>query len=88
MPQVAKRIIDFILSYFFQNVKIRSRASILFLSRLYMLPRYAVLRIRDVYPGSDFFHPGSRIRKVSIPDPGSSSKNFSILTSKKPKNGF
>ncbi len=29
----------------------------------------AVLRIRDVYPGSDFFP--SRIRTVSIPDPGS-----------------
>jgi hypothetical protein len=22
------------------------------------------LRIRDVYPGSEFFHPGSRIKKV------------------------
>jgi hypothetical protein len=37
-----------------------------------------VLRIRDVYPGS-------RIRTVSIPDPGSSSKNLSILTPKKAK---
>jgi hypothetical protein len=50
----------------------------------------AVLRIRDVYPGSDFFpssiqDPGSRIRTVSIPDPGSSSKNLSILTPKKAK---
>jgi hypothetical protein len=32
-----------------------------------------------------FFHPGSRIRIVSIPDPGSASKNLIILT---PKNGF
>jgi hypothetical protein len=54
-----------------------------------------VLRIRDVYPGSDFFpsripdpnclHPGSRIRTVSIPDPGSPSKNLSYLTPKKAK---
>ncbi len=43
----------------------------------------SVLRIRDVYPGSDFFP--SRIRTVSIPDPGSSSKNLSILTPKKSK---
>ncbi len=43
----------------------------------------AVLRIRDVYPGSDFFP--SRIRTVSIPDPGSSSKNLSILTPPKAK---
>jgi hypothetical protein len=32
-----------------------------------------------------FFHPGSRIRTVSIPDPGSASKNLSNLTQ---KNGF
>jgi hypothetical protein len=32
-------------------------------------------------PGSDFFP--SRIRTVSIPDPGSASKNLSILTQKK-----
>ncbi len=32
-------------------------------------------------PGSDFFP--CRIGPVSIPDPGSSSKNFSILTPKK-----
>ncbi len=41
----------------------------------------AVWRIRDVYIGS-------RIRLFSIPDPGSSSKNLSILTPKKAKNGF
>jgi hypothetical protein len=28
-----------------------------------------VLLIWDVYPGSEFFHPGSRVKKV--PDPGS-----------------
>jgi hypothetical protein len=37
----------------------------------------AVLRIQDVYPGS-------RIRVFSIMDPGSASKNLSMLT---PKNG-
>jgi hypothetical protein len=34
-------------------------------------------------PDPTFFHPGSRTRTVSIPDPGSSSKNLSILTPKK-----
>jgi hypothetical protein len=46
------------------------------------------LRIRDVYPGSDFFHPGSRIRTVSIPDPGSASNNLGILYILTQKNGF
>jgi hypothetical protein len=36
-------------------------------------------------PGSDFFHPGSRFRIFSIPNPGSASKRLSILTQ---KNGF
>jgi hypothetical protein len=36
-------------------------------------------------PDPTFFYPGSRIRTVSIPDPGSSSKNLSILTLKKSK---
>jgi len=51
--------------------------------RTYSYKRVAqlVLRIRDVYPGSDFFP--SRIRIVSILDPGSASKNLSILTKKK-----
>ncbi len=44
---------------------------------------FSVLGIRNVYPRSDFFP--SRIRIFSIPDPGSSSKNLSILTQ---KNGF
>ncbi len=39
-------------------------------------------------PDPTFFHPGSRIRIVSIPDPGSASKNLSILTPKKPKKWF
>jgi hypothetical protein len=42
---------------------------------------HTVLRIRDVYPGSDFFP--SRIRTVSTADPASTSKNLSILTPKK-----
>jgi hypothetical protein len=61
--------------------------------------RKSLLWIRDVYPESDFFpswipdpnclHPRSRILTVSIPDPGSASKNLSILTPKKTKtNGF
>jgi hypothetical protein len=29
---------------------------------------YPLLRIRDIYPGSEFFHPGSRVKK-KIPDP-------------------
>jgi hypothetical protein len=28
-----------------------------------------VLRIRDVYPGSDFFHPGSMVEKIPDLDP-------------------
>jgi hypothetical protein len=41
-------------------------------------------------PDPTFFHLESRIRTVSIPDPGSLSKNLSILTQKKAKqkNGF
>jgi hypothetical protein len=52
------------------------------------VPKQSVWRIRNVYPGS-------RIRTVSIPDPrsrvpdpGSSSKNLSILTPKKAKKWF
>jgi hypothetical protein len=33
-------------------------------------------------PDPTFFHPGSRIQIVSIPDPGSASKDLSILTQK------
>jgi hypothetical protein len=45
---------------------------------LVILSGDAVLRIRDVYPGSEFFP--SRIRgQKKIPDPGSSSENFSIF---------
>jgi hypothetical protein len=39
-------------------------------------------------PDPTFFHPGSRIRTVSIPDPGSSSKNLSILNPQKAKKWF
>jgi hypothetical protein len=39
-------------------------------------------------PDPTFFHPGSLIRTVSIPDHGSASKNLSILTPKKPKKWF
>ncbi len=42
----------------------------------------AVLRIRDVYPGSEYFPFRSRIQICFIPDPGSASKNLSILTQK------
>jgi hypothetical protein len=45
-----------------------------------------VWRIRDVYPGSDFFP--SRIPDPNCLHPGSLSKNLSILTPKKAKNGF
>jgi len=54
---------------------------------------YAVLRIRDVYPGSrirlfSIPDPGSELSPSRIPDPGSSSKNLSILTPKKAKKWF
>jgi hypothetical protein len=39
-------------------------------------------------PDPNCLHPGSRIRTVSIPEPGSSSKNLSILTPKKAKKWF
>ncbi len=39
----------------------------------------------DVYPGSEFFHPGSRFRiqGQKIPGPGSASKNLSVFSPKK-----
>jgi hypothetical protein len=53
----------------------------------------AVLRIRDVYPGSrirlfSIPDPGSELSPSRIPDPRSASKNLSILTQKNQKNGF
>ncbi len=39
-------------------------------------------------PDPTFFHPGSRIWPVSVSDPGSASKNLSILTPKKTKKWF
>jgi hypothetical protein len=52
-----------------------------------------VLRIRDVYPGSRIRlftipDPGFEVTPSRIQDPGSLSKNLSILTPKKTKNGF
>ncbi len=41
-----------------------------------------VLRIRDVYPGSEFFHPGSRVKKILDPGSGAASKNLSIFNTK------
>jgi hypothetical protein len=38
-----------------------------------------VLRIRDVYPGSEFFHPGSRVKKASDPGYATATKNLSIF---------
>jgi hypothetical protein len=37
-----------------------------------------VLRIRDVYPGSEFFHSGSRVIKIPEPGSGYASKNIPI----------
>jgi hypothetical protein len=39
----------------------------------------AVLRIRDVDPGSEFFHPESRVKKIPDLGSGSASKNLSIF---------
>jgi hypothetical protein len=57
-------------------------------SEPHAVAKNSVLRIRDVYPESsipdpNFFHPGSRVKK--IPDPGSAPKNLSIFN---PKNCF
>ncbi len=41
-----------------------------------------MLLIQDVYPGSRIRFFPSRIRIISIPEPGSASKNLSILTQK------
>jgi hypothetical protein len=45
----------------------------------------AVLRIRDVYPGSEFFRHGSRIYRQKDSGPGSASKSLSIFN---PKIGY
>jgi hypothetical protein len=46
--------------------------------------QHPVLPIGDVYPGSEFFHPGSRIQSQKIPGPlsGPTSKNLSIFIAK------
>jgi hypothetical protein len=41
-----------------------------------------VLRIRDVYPGSEFFHPGSRVKKFRIPDPDPYQRILVFVTQK------
>jgi hypothetical protein len=48
-----------------------------------IVPVWPVLGIGMFITDPTFFHPGSRIRIFSIPDPGSTSKNLSILTPKK-----
>jgi hypothetical protein len=40
------------------------------------------MRIRDVYPGSEFFHPGSRVKKIPVPVSESASMNLNILAQK------
>ncbi len=47
----------------------------------------SVLRVRDVYPGSEFSipDPESRVKKILYPGSGSASKNSSIFN---PKNCF
>jgi hypothetical protein len=46
---------------------------------------FAVLRIRDVCPGCECFHSGSRIQGQKDPGSGSASKNLNIFN---PKNCF
>ncbi len=41
-----------------------------------------VLRIRDVYPGSECFYPGSRVKKFPDPGSASASKSLSIFNPK------
>ncbi len=54
---------------------------------LAVLNLFSVLRIRDVYAGSDFSHPGSRIDidTISYPDPHQ--HNFIIFNPEKSKIG-
>jgi hypothetical protein len=35
-----------------------------------------VLRVRDVYPGSELLHSGTRVKKIPDPGTGSASKNL------------
>jgi hypothetical protein len=42
----------------------------------------ALLRILIVYPGSEYFHPGSRVKKIPDPRSASASKNLSIFNPK------
>jgi hypothetical protein len=45
----------------------------------------SLLRIRDVYLGSEFFHPESRAKKAPVPDADPQTKNLSVFN---PKNGY
>ncbi len=45
----------------------------------------SVLRIRYVYPGSEFFHPRYKVRKIPDPGSGSASTEFKYFN---PKNCF
>ncbi len=73
----------FILYYFYViNVKRWKRTDSWDISLLFcnFMKNWPVLRIRDVCLGSEFFHPGSRVKH--IPDPGFASKNLSIFNPK------
>jgi hypothetical protein len=49
----------------------------------HLIAKEPVLRIKDVYPGSGFFHPGSWVRKA--PDAGFAANNLCIFN---PKNCY
>ncbi len=42
-----------------------------------------VVRIRDVYPGTEFFHPGSRVQTATDSGSGSATKSLCIFNPKK-----
>ncbi len=50
-------------------------------NKTYLL-NFQLLRIRDVCLGPQFFHPGSRIKKIPDPGFGSASKNLSTFNQK------
>ncbi len=56
--------------------KLNKLVKLLVLMRRVMCSDQTVLRIRDVYPGSEFFHPGSRVKKIPGPGSRSASKNL------------
>jgi hypothetical protein len=66
------------------NFKYRvTRVSFLLIILLSLLICEPLLRIRDVYPGSEFFYPGSGVKKIPDPGSGSASKNLKYF---QPKN--